>query len=169
MKDMTGLAALEGKSMSERQRAAQIVPIGQGEIDYKSIFAQAPAAGMKYFFVEQDSAPQSGDSLAAAATSYAPSRRSSPDPPPDGFRPTARPPSPPYLLAASPFVAVLLAARPLLAALGRADEQGRPSSRRRRPWRAQLPPGYKLELVAAEPLVQDPVAIDFDADGRMGS
>ena len=70
VKDMTGLATLDGKSMSERQRAAQIVPIGQGEIDYKSIFAQAPAAGLKYFFVEQDSAPQSGDSLAAAATSY---------------------------------------------------------------------------------------------------
>ena len=31
----------------------------------------------------------------------------------------------------------------------------------------KLPPGYRLELVAAEPLVQDPVAIDFDADGRM--
>ena len=30
-----------------------------------------------------------------------------------------------------------------------------------------LPPGYKLELVAAEPLVQDPIAIDFDAEGRM--
>ena len=28
-------------------------------------------------------------------------------------------------------------------------------------------PGYRLELVAAEPLVQDPVAIEFDADGRM--
>ena len=31
----------------------------------------------------------------------------------------------------------------------------------------KLPPGYKLELVAAEPLLQDPVAIDFDPDGRM--
>jgi mono/diheme cytochrome c family protein/glucose/arabinose dehydrogenase len=30
-----------------------------------------------------------------------------------------------------------------------------------------LPPGYRIELVAAEPLVQDPVAIDFDSDGRM--
>lgn len=30
-----------------------------------------------------------------------------------------------------------------------------------------LPPGYDIELVAAEPLVQDPVAIDFDADGRL--
>ena len=56
--------------MGERQRTAQIVPIGQGEIDYKTYFAQASAAGLKYFFVEQDSAPQSGDSLAAAATSY---------------------------------------------------------------------------------------------------
>lgn len=30
-----------------------------------------------------------------------------------------------------------------------------------------LPPGYAIELVASEPLVRDPVAIDFDADGRM--
>jgi glucose/arabinose dehydrogenase len=28
-------------------------------------------------------------------------------------------------------------------------------------------PGYRVELVAAEPLVQDPVAIDFDPDGRI--
>ena len=30
-----------------------------------------------------------------------------------------------------------------------------------------MPPGYRLELVAAEPMVQDPVWIDFDADGRL--
>src|SRR5436190_4607885 len=30
-----------------------------------------------------------------------------------------------------------------------------------------LPPGYHVELVAAEPLVKDPIWIDFDADGRM--
>jgi mono/diheme cytochrome c family protein/glucose/arabinose dehydrogenase len=30
-----------------------------------------------------------------------------------------------------------------------------------------MPAGYRLEIVAAEPLVHDPVAIDFDADGRM--
>ena len=30
-----------------------------------------------------------------------------------------------------------------------------------------LPPGYRAELVAKEPLVQDPIAIDFDANGRM--
>ncbi|MCL6502408.1 MAG: c-type cytochrome [Pirellulales bacterium] len=28
-------------------------------------------------------------------------------------------------------------------------------------------PGFQLEVVAAEPLVNDPVAVDFDADGRM--
>ncbi len=31
----------------------------------------------------------------------------------------------------------------------------------------RLPPGYKLEIAAAEPLVQDPVAIRFGPDGRM--
>ena len=33
--------------------------------------------------------------------------------------------------------------------------------------RFRMVPGYRLELVAAEPLVHDPVAVDFDADGRM--
>ena len=71
VKDIAGLAALNGlTSQTERQRAARIVPLGEGEIDYRPIFAQAALAGMKHFYVEQDSAPQSGDSLAAAATSY---------------------------------------------------------------------------------------------------
>jgi sugar phosphate isomerase/epimerase len=71
VKDIAGLAALNAlTSQSERQRAARIVPLGDGEIDYRPIFAQAALAGMKHFYVEQDSAPQSGDSLAAAATSY---------------------------------------------------------------------------------------------------
>ena len=30
-----------------------------------------------------------------------------------------------------------------------------------------VPPGYRIELVATEPLVIDPIAIDFDADGRL--
>jgi mono/diheme cytochrome c family protein/glucose/arabinose dehydrogenase len=30
-----------------------------------------------------------------------------------------------------------------------------------------MPPGYRLELVTSEPMVQDPIAIDFDPDGRM--
>ena len=31
----------------------------------------------------------------------------------------------------------------------------------------QLPPGYRAELVASEPMVIDPIAIDFDLEGRM--
>ena len=30
-----------------------------------------------------------------------------------------------------------------------------------------LPPGYRLELVASEPLIADPVWIDIDPDGRV--
>ncbi len=30
-----------------------------------------------------------------------------------------------------------------------------------------LPPGYRLELVASEPMIQEPVAIDWDTSGRM--
>src|SRR5690606_9284727 len=30
-----------------------------------------------------------------------------------------------------------------------------------------VPDGFRLELVAAEPLVRDPVAVDFDERGRM--
>ena len=30
-----------------------------------------------------------------------------------------------------------------------------------------MPPGYRLELVASEPMVSDPVLIDWDPDGRM--
>lgn len=30
-----------------------------------------------------------------------------------------------------------------------------------------LPPGYQLELVASEPLVQDPILAEFDGDGRL--
>lgn len=31
----------------------------------------------------------------------------------------------------------------------------------------QLPPGYRLELIASEPMVQEPVAIAWDGNGRM--
>ncbi len=30
-----------------------------------------------------------------------------------------------------------------------------------------MPPGYRLELVASEPLVQDPILMEFDGDGRL--
>ena len=31
----------------------------------------------------------------------------------------------------------------------------------------KVAPGFRVELVAAEPLIQDPVVISFDAAGRM--
>ena len=31
----------------------------------------------------------------------------------------------------------------------------------------RLPPGYRIELVASEPLIQDPVMIDWDGEGRL--
>ena len=31
----------------------------------------------------------------------------------------------------------------------------------------QVEPGFKVQLVAAEPMVQEPVALSFDADGRL--
>src|SRR4051794_33951217 len=30
-----------------------------------------------------------------------------------------------------------------------------------------MPPGYHVELVASEPLVQDPIAMDWDPEGRL--
>ena len=55
----------------ERQRAAKIVPMGEGDIDYKTIFANARMAGLKYFVIEQDSAGQvSGDALADCKVAY---------------------------------------------------------------------------------------------------
>jgi hypothetical protein len=35
--------------------------------------------------------------------------------------------------------------------------------------RMELPAGFRVEVVAAEPLVQDPIAIAFDATGRAAS
>ncbi|HVW08293.1 MAG TPA: hypothetical protein VHC90_06905, partial [Bryobacteraceae bacterium] len=52
-----------------RMRAAYLVPVGQGQVDYKTIFAQAKQAGMKHFCIEQDNAAEWGDSVLAAKIS----------------------------------------------------------------------------------------------------
>ena len=49
---------------------ARLVPVGDGEIDYGEIFKHADVAGMKHFAIEQDSAADWGDSIAAARVSY---------------------------------------------------------------------------------------------------
>jgi sugar phosphate isomerase/epimerase len=56
---------------SLRQRAAKIVAMGDGDIDYKAVFADAKVAGLKHFVIEQDTAGQGGrDALADCGIAY---------------------------------------------------------------------------------------------------
>ena len=71
VKDVAGLKSLpplpdQGGRMAE----ARLVPVGLGEVDYGEIFKHADVAGMKHFVIEQDSAADWGDSVAAARVSY---------------------------------------------------------------------------------------------------
>lgn len=70
VKDAMGLKAFgPDMNQNQRQQAAKLVPVGQGDVDYKPIFAAASIAGMKHFCIEQDNASQWGDSVAAARVS----------------------------------------------------------------------------------------------------
>jgi sugar phosphate isomerase/epimerase len=70
VKDASGLKHMDaGMSMSDRQRLAALVPVGLGDVDYKTIFANASVAGMKHYCIEQDNANAWGDSMAAAKVS----------------------------------------------------------------------------------------------------
>lgn len=53
-----------------RLRAARLVPVGEGEINYGEIFSYAGLAGLQHFAIEQDSAADWGDSIAAARVSF---------------------------------------------------------------------------------------------------
>ncbi len=53
-----------------RLREAHLVPVGEGDINYKNIFKYASLAGMKHFAIEQDSAADWGNSMAAARVSF---------------------------------------------------------------------------------------------------
>lgn len=71
VKDMDCLEALPPVSdEGARMAAARIVPVGNGEIDYAEIFRHAEASGLKHFCIEQDSAADWGDAIAAARVSY---------------------------------------------------------------------------------------------------
>jgi sugar phosphate isomerase/epimerase len=71
VKDSAGIPNMTPQ-MDEAQRmtAADIVPVGMGVIDYKTIFQNAELAGMKHYCIEQDNANSWGDSVAAARVSY---------------------------------------------------------------------------------------------------
>lgn len=61
VKDMADLATVNAmKTQAERQRAAKIVPVGMGDIDYRPIFERATEAGLQHYFIEQDTAPTTG-------------------------------------------------------------------------------------------------------------
>lgn len=71
VKDVAGLKSLPPVSdQGARMAEAQLVPVGNGDIDYGEIFKYATVAGMKHFAIEQDSAADWGDSIAAARVSY---------------------------------------------------------------------------------------------------
>lgn len=71
VKDAKGIRMMTPQmTQQERQRAAFLVPVGTGEVDYKPIFANAELAGLKHYCIEQDNAADWGDSMAAARVSY---------------------------------------------------------------------------------------------------
>ena len=59
----------------ERRAAATLVPVGLGDIDYKSIFAHAAVAGLRHYYIEQDNAAAWGDAMAATRVSVENLRR----------------------------------------------------------------------------------------------
>lgn len=71
VKDASGIPHMTPQmTMAQRMSAADLVPVGLGAVDYKTIFENAQLAGMKHYCVEQDNANSWGDSIAAAKTSY---------------------------------------------------------------------------------------------------
>lgn len=71
VKDAACLKSLPPTSdQGGRMAEARLVPLGLGDIDYGEIFKYASVAGMKHFAIEQDSAADWGDSLAAARVSF---------------------------------------------------------------------------------------------------
>ncbi len=69
VKDAACLKCLP-RDQGARLVEARLVPVGDGDIDYGEIFKHAGVAGMKHFAIEQDSAADWGDSIAAARVSY---------------------------------------------------------------------------------------------------
>ncbi len=57
-------------SPNQRRQYTYSVPVGLGEVDFKTIFAGAETAGLKHFFVLQDNAAAWGDSIAVARVSW---------------------------------------------------------------------------------------------------
>jgi sugar phosphate isomerase/epimerase len=71
VKDARGIKYLPTTlNQRERMQGITLVPVGEGEVNYKPIFAAAEQAGMKHFCIEQDNAADWGDAMAAAKVSF---------------------------------------------------------------------------------------------------
>ena len=76
IKDVAGLRAMTPQqTMTERQRAARMAVVGEGEIEWRSIFDQARLAGLQHYFLEIEGEAVANGSLAAAQKSYENLRR----------------------------------------------------------------------------------------------
>jgi sugar phosphate isomerase/epimerase len=61
VKDMADLKTVTAlPTQGERQRAAKIVPVGLGDIDYRPYFEHAADVGLEHYYIEQDTAPDTG-------------------------------------------------------------------------------------------------------------
>jgi mono/diheme cytochrome c family protein/glucose/arabinose dehydrogenase len=69
-------------------------------------------------------------------------------------------------LFAGSFIASALLAPPVRVA-GQAQSPSLPLSPAEALKTFSMPPGYRIELVASEPLIQEPVAFDWDTEGRL--
>jgi sugar phosphate isomerase/epimerase len=58
------------KDMREPTGSKAMAPVGQGEIDFRAIFARARQSGLRHFFVEHDNAAQTGGSLESIRASH---------------------------------------------------------------------------------------------------
>jgi sugar phosphate isomerase/epimerase len=71
IKDVIGFASLPAQmSMAERQQAVKMAKFGEGDIDWKSIFAQARLAGLQHYFVEVEGEAVGAGSMEASRISY---------------------------------------------------------------------------------------------------
>lgn len=58
------------KDMRDPQGTREMVPVGQGEIDFGDLFRRAGRSGLRHFFVEHDNAAETVGSLASIQASY---------------------------------------------------------------------------------------------------
>ena len=70
VKDAVGIKHLTlSMNQLERRAAVTLMPVGLGEVDYKTIFASASVAGLRHYYIEQDNAAAWGDAMAATRVS----------------------------------------------------------------------------------------------------